>query len=102
MWSFLHEVQFFETTSFIDFPKELHAMQWKIHCNSIVGLAALLKPTFVFLIVGYEAKFYGMNKGFIATNFSRMYDAEKTVLVLLSSWMHRNRYKRWKGACTDL
>ena len=68
----------------------------------IVGLAALLTPTFVFLIVGYEAQFYEMNNGFIATNFSGMYDAEKTVLVFLSSWMHRNRYKRWKGACTDL
>lgn len=41
----------------------------------IVGLAALLTPTFVFLIVGYEVQFYEMNKGFIATNFSGMYDA---------------------------
>ena len=76
-------------------------MQWKIHCN-YRRPRSITYFDFCFLIVGYEAQFYEMNKGFIATNFSGMYDAEKTVLVFLSSWMHRNQYKRWKGACTDL
>ena len=57
----------------------------------IVGLSALLTPTFVFLIVGYEAQFYEMNKGFIATNFSGMYDAEKTYGSRISFFLNAQK-----------